>query len=309
MKYNYFYKTTNIINSKYYYGVHSTNNISDGYLGSGLLIKKAIRKYGKGNFKKEILKTFNNRSDLMLYEKSIITEDVIIDKNSYNLSLGGYGGGYTSWYENLNEIERESHKNKIRNTIIKKYQDDPTYKKRISESVKRAMKKIDMKTIMNRPEVRENIRKNCWDNKEVRAKISKANKGRIKSEEWRRKIGEANKGRLVSKETRKKIKKALANPEIKEKLSKASKGRIVSEETRKNISKAQKGKIRSKEVKESMSKNRQRGDNGNSKMVYVNGKIFPCKRDVQDFFNISRYILDKRLNSDSDTWKNWYIKS
>lgn len=41
------YKTTNIINGKYYIGVHKTTNPNDSYLGSGKAIKEAIKKYGK----------------------------------------------------------------------------------------------------------------------------------------------------------------------------------------------------------------------------------------------------------------------
>jgi len=47
------YKTTNLINSKEYVGQDSKDRPS--YLGSGTYLKKAVKKYGKKNFKKEII--------------------------------------------------------------------------------------------------------------------------------------------------------------------------------------------------------------------------------------------------------------
>ena len=95
-KYYYLYKITNLINNKYYYGVHSTDDINDGYMGSGSLIKKAIKKYGKVNFKKEILEYFNDKEQMYQREAEIINETVINDKACYNFKLGGEGG--TSGY-------------------------------------------------------------------------------------------------------------------------------------------------------------------------------------------------------------------
>ena len=43
------YKTTNLVNGKIYIGKDSKNN--PNYLGSGNLLKKALIKYGKENFK------------------------------------------------------------------------------------------------------------------------------------------------------------------------------------------------------------------------------------------------------------------
>lgn len=44
----YLYKTTNLINHKYYIGVHYSEDIdNDDYLGSGKHLKSAIKKYGK----------------------------------------------------------------------------------------------------------------------------------------------------------------------------------------------------------------------------------------------------------------------
>lgn len=45
------YKTTNLINGKIYIGVDSKNQAT--YLGSGLHISRAIKKYGKKNLLKK----------------------------------------------------------------------------------------------------------------------------------------------------------------------------------------------------------------------------------------------------------------
>ena len=49
------YKTTNLVNGKIYIGQHQTYDLNDGYLGSGILLRRAIEKYGEENFKREIL--------------------------------------------------------------------------------------------------------------------------------------------------------------------------------------------------------------------------------------------------------------
>jgi len=90
--YYYFYKTTNLLNSKVYYGVHKTENLDDGYIGSGKLIRKSIKKYGLDNFKKDILYWFDSEEEMFEYEKQFITEDIIKDSTNYNIALGGYGG-------------------------------------------------------------------------------------------------------------------------------------------------------------------------------------------------------------------------
>ena len=57
-RYFYFYKITNNKNGKYYYGVHSTNDLNDGYMGSGVGIKRAIEKYCIDSFTKEYVRFF-----------------------------------------------------------------------------------------------------------------------------------------------------------------------------------------------------------------------------------------------------------
>ena len=51
-KFNYIYLITNTLNNKIYVGKHSTDNLDDGYMGSGKIIIRAIKKYNKENFTK-----------------------------------------------------------------------------------------------------------------------------------------------------------------------------------------------------------------------------------------------------------------
>lgn len=86
------YKTTNLVNGKFYIGKHQTNNLNDGYIGSGKLLKRAINKYGLDNFKIEIIETCPTETHMNLAEKIYV---VIDPEVSYNLCPGGHGGfGY-----------------------------------------------------------------------------------------------------------------------------------------------------------------------------------------------------------------------
>lgn len=88
-KYNYFYKITNNLNNHYYYGIHSTDNIDDGYMGSGTRLHLAYKKYGIENFTKEILKYFDTREEASEYEAEMVTEQLVKDKSCYNRIVGG----------------------------------------------------------------------------------------------------------------------------------------------------------------------------------------------------------------------------
>ena len=85
------YKTTNLINGKIYIGQDKNNN--PNYYGSGDLIKKAIKKYGKKNLIKEVLCVCEKIDELNSKEKYYINEYNSTDKNiGYNIAIGGTNG-------------------------------------------------------------------------------------------------------------------------------------------------------------------------------------------------------------------------
>lgn len=92
--YYYLYKITNLINNNYYYGRRKSKILpeKDRYFGSGIGLKLAIKKYGKCNFKKEIIGTYKTFESLVEAEQILITLDVVKDPYCYNQSLGGPGG-------------------------------------------------------------------------------------------------------------------------------------------------------------------------------------------------------------------------
>ena len=132
--YHYFiYKTTCLVNNKIYIGCHATNNLDDGYLGSGKLLFAAIKKYGKENFSRTILETFTNPDDMFSKERIIVNEDLISSKTSYNLVVGGSGGFKV---QDIDDWKQKLSASRIGNTNALGYKHSDETKRKISESGK-----------------------------------------------------------------------------------------------------------------------------------------------------------------------------
>lgn len=226
--YYFIYKTTNKINNKYYIGQHRTEDIDDGYLGSGTVFQKALKKYGKDNFHREILEFADSPESLNELEKRYITMEDIQSDNCYNQMSGGKNGFIFS----------------------------SETKKKISEAIKGENNGMYGITGENHPMYGKHR------SEETKEKISYAHKGKHNSEEAKIKMSEARKGekhpmygKHHSEYTKRKISDSLKghhhNEESKKKMSEAKKH--MSEDTKRKISEANKGKTLSEDIKRKMS--------------------------------------------------------
>ncbi len=91
-KYHFIYKTTNILSGRYYIGMHSTDNLDDGYLGSGRRLKYSLNKYGKENHIREIIEYCDSRNELKNREAEVVNLNEIAKEGCMNLKVGGEGG-------------------------------------------------------------------------------------------------------------------------------------------------------------------------------------------------------------------------
>lgn len=174
------YEVTNLVNGKNYIGQHITDSLEDGYMGGGLALGKAIKKYGRDSFKKEILLFAQNAEALNILEMMAVTPEFCERRDNYNLREGGGSRG------------RLCAETKRKISIAKSGHRNHNYGKRFSD--------------------------------EIRAKMSKAQKGRVVPLEARLKQAAKMRGRKLSEEHREKLKKNhrrhKPTPQLLEKMKK-----------------------------------------------------------------------------------------
>ena len=89
----YIYCITNNITGSRYVGLTTrTVSKSKAYYGSGIHIKRSIKKYGKANFSKDILEEVTDKESLSIRERYWINALNTISPNGYNLTGGGECG-------------------------------------------------------------------------------------------------------------------------------------------------------------------------------------------------------------------------
>lgn len=97
--YHYTYVVIDIFNRMFYTGLHSTDNLNDGYPGSGTELKKARaafkKEFGaaaeKTNFIKFNLTYHKSAEEMKAQEKFMVNVPFIASKLTYNLQIGGGG--------------------------------------------------------------------------------------------------------------------------------------------------------------------------------------------------------------------------
>ena len=219
-KYNYVYIIENKVNGKIYIGVHKTNNLEDGYMGSGSALKRAYAKYGIENFEKTILKKFRTYQNALNYEHKLVNKEFINRQDTYNESIGGnhWEGDKEGLAEKLSRAQQlrfkdSTQKDKISKKQKEKWQ-DPVYqeKMKIALTSKTRTDKISKK-------VKNWIAENPEDHT---ARMEKINKNPDKI----RKTAEKHRGMKRTEDGCKNISQgineALKNPEVR--LRRSGKG-------------------------------------------------------------------------------------
>jgi group I intron endonuclease len=191
------YITTNLINGKQYIGDHSTNNLDDGYLGSGLLIKKAIKKYGKKSFKREILEICESKQEAFDKQEKYINYFNALKPVGYNISpKGGH---------NVKNCFSKESKKKISESLKRTYKENPELienlkerrtGRKVSKDTRKKMKNADRSKWKISKQGIENIKNSASNpkSKEHKEKLSIAAQGRKLSDETKNKISNSMKG-------------------------------------------------------------------------------------------------------------------
>ena len=169
----YIYRITNLINGKTYIGQHKYKKLDDNYMGSGVYLAQAKKKYGIENFKKEILYSriqYRETADDM--ERFAIAKERAIGKAEYNIASGGNGG---SWKGRQSGMKGKHLSEESRKKISKANKGHS-----VSEKTR---KKIALANTGKHP------------TEETRKKLSETHKKKHPTEKTRKKMSEANKGK------------------------------------------------------------------------------------------------------------------
>jgi group I intron endonuclease len=150
--YGFIYLTTNKVNGKKYIGM-CKNTHREKYIGSGKLLKQAIKKYGKENFDRIILQECETLAELSECEIYWINfYNAVEDSSFYNLTYGGFGGNsdyLKEYWSHLNKEERKVCRNWSKKSMVGS--NNPMYGKKHTEETKSLIGSKSVNRNWNKP--------------------------------------------------------------------------------------------------------------------------------------------------------------
>lgn len=182
-KYYLIYQIRNKLNGMIYVGKHMTSNKDDGYMGSGIRIQRALKKYGVDNFEKTILFKCQSEKEMNQKESEIVNEDFIARDDVYNICLGGNGG----WNWLNNDSSYVSGSSKRHNAIIKANKNRDQNKAHEKSLITR-QKWTDEKRQKVSQAISEGIKRKIKTDKEFAKRRIQSLRGRKVSEQLRQKL-------------------------------------------------------------------------------------------------------------------------
>ena len=90
-KYHIIYRTTCIVTNRFYIGMHSTDDLNDRYLGSGVRLRRSVAKHGADYHTREVLEILPSRQAASDREKELLSEELRADPLCMNCGPGGLG--------------------------------------------------------------------------------------------------------------------------------------------------------------------------------------------------------------------------
>lgn len=201
--YHIIYRTICLITNRYYYGMHSTDNVDDGYLGSGKFLANSIKKHGVDNHVCEHLEFLENREKLREREREIVNDDLLKDSLCMNLKKGGDGGGGL-WNEEHAQKFHAAGGKKVLQILnqrhVEKLKTDAAYKEKYRKTLSVAQtgskngffgkqhtpeykKAVGLKNSIHQSGEGNSMHNKCWITNEIESKTMK--KGESLPDGWR----------------------------------------------------------------------------------------------------------------------------